>query len=93
MRYTWDPKKVASNRRDHKMGLAEGIPAYEDPDAFEILDCRMKYPEERWVTYGKIPQGTVLTVVWTELEPDLIKLISVWKANRNEQKRYYLRQP
>jgi uncharacterized protein len=93
MKYTWDPDKDALNRQNHKMGLEEGIPALEDPDAVEFIDDRMNYDEERWVTYGRNRHGMVLAVVWTERGPDWNHLISVWKANRNEQKKYYRGQP
>src|SRR3954449_7107882 len=58
------------------MGLEEGIPALEDPDAVEFIDDRMNYDEERWVTYGRNRHGTVLAVVWTERGPDWNHLIS-----------------
>jgi uncharacterized protein len=93
MKYTWDPDKDALNRQNHKMGLEEGISALEDPNAVEFIDDRMNYDEERWVTFGRNRHGTVLAVVWTERGPDWNHLISVWKANRHEQKKYYRGQP
>jgi len=55
MHYTRYPDKDALNRQNHKMALADDIPALSDPDAVEFIDDRMDYGEERWVTYGRDP--------------------------------------
>ncbi len=54
MEYEWDAAKDAENRRKHRLSLADGIPALEDPDAESWIDTRFDYSEERIVTLGVI---------------------------------------
>jgi uncharacterized protein len=51
----------------------------EDPDAVD---------EPRFVTLGLSNVGNLLVVVYTYREPDIIRVISAWKAN-NRQKVLY----
>ena len=51
----------------------------EDPDA---------QGEERFVTLGLSSFGNLLVVVYTYREPDVIRLISAWKANKRQRVRY-----
>jgi hypothetical protein len=86
--YEWDPDKDVENRRKHGLALADGITALEDPDAVERLDDRFPYGEYRFVTYG-MNGRRVLVVVWTERAEDVIRIISVRKAEKNEEKFYF----
>jgi hypothetical protein len=89
MRYVWDPAKDAVNRRKHGLGLADGIPALEDPGRETWIDDRFDYGEMRFITLGLVPQG-VLYVVHSEPEEDAIRIISVRKATHDEIERYDL---
>ena len=51
----------------------------EDPDAVE---------ERRYVTLGLSNLGNLLVVVYTYREPDAIRVISAWKANRRQRVLY-----
>jgi uncharacterized protein len=44
--------------------------------------------EQRLVTLGMSNLGNVLVVVYTYREPDVIRLISAWKANKRQRLRY-----
>jgi uncharacterized protein len=44
--------------------------------------------EQRLVTLGMSNLGNVLVVVYTYREPDVIRLISAWKANKHQRLRY-----
>jgi uncharacterized DUF497 family protein len=57
MNYVWDPEKDAENRRRHRLTLADGIAALEDPDAECWIDDRFEYGEERIVTLGLVEGG------------------------------------
>ena len=76
MEYEWDQDKDAENRHKHRLGLADGIPALEDPYAESWIDERFKYGEERIVTLG-CTNGRVLLVVTTEPTEELTRIISV----------------
>ena len=54
------------------------LPAKEDDDAKN---------EQRFVTLGMGANGRILVVVWT-LRGETIRLISAWKANQPQRRRY-----
>lgn len=84
MRFEWDPAKAASNLRSHRVSFAEAVTVLkdefaltrEDPDAAE---------ESRFVTLGLSNLGNLLVVVYAYREPDIIRIISVWKANKRQR--------
>jgi len=75
------------NRRRHGLSLADGILALEDPGREEWIDDRFDYGEERVITLGLAHHG-VLYVVSTEAGADVIRIISVRKAEPDEIARY-----
>jgi uncharacterized DUF497 family protein len=88
VRFEWDPAKAAANRRTHRVSLAEAVTVLEDefaltredPDAVE---------EPRFVTLGLSNFGNLLVVVYIIYrEPDIIRIISAWKANRRQRIHY-----
>ena len=88
MTYEWDLRKDAENRRKHRLSLADGIPALEDPDAESWIDERFDYGEERVITLGRGPAG-ILFVVTSEIAADLTRIVSVRRAQKYEEERYY----
>jgi uncharacterized DUF497 family protein len=44
--------------------------------------------EPRFVTLGLSNLGRLLVVVYGYREPDIIRMISAWKANRRQRKLY-----
>jgi hypothetical protein len=88
MTYEWDLRKDAQNRRKHRLSLADGIPALEDPDAESWVDERFDYGEERIVTLGRSPAG-ILFVVTSEIAVDRTRIVSVRRAENYEEERYY----
>ena len=51
----------------------------EDPDAAD---------EPRLVTLGLSDVGNLLVVVYVYREPDTLRVISAWKANKRQKVRY-----
>jgi uncharacterized protein len=51
----------------------------EDPDAVG---------EERFVTLGLSDQANLLVVVYAYREPDIIRVLSAWRANRRQRELY-----
>ena len=43
---------------------------------------------ERFVTLGLSDTGNLLVVVYTYREPDILRVISAWRANRRQELRY-----
>lgn len=50
-------------------------------------DTREAYGEERWVGIGTL-RARVVVLVFTEREPDVLRIISLRKANQDERKEY-----
>ncbi|CAM3584655.1 hypothetical protein CCOS865_03785 [Pseudomonas reidholzensis] len=86
MRFEWDERKNQINIRKH------GIDFSDVPDMFQypmliLRDDRQHYDEERWIALGWL-HALVGVVVYTERRGDVIRIISVRKATRQEAKRY-----
>ncbi len=88
MKYDWDPVKDASNVRKHGFSLSEGVPALEDPNQDSWIDDRFDYGEERFVTLG-MGEAQILIVVSVERDGDTIRILSVRKADGEEESWYY----
>src|SRR5258706_14235364 len=84
MDYVWDVLRDAENRRAHRLALADGIPALEDPNAESWIDDRFDYGEERIVTLG-LNRARVLFVVTTEPSITVTRLSSVRRAGKHEE--------
>jgi uncharacterized protein len=87
VRFEWDPRKAEANLRAHGVSFAEAVTALadafaltqEDPDDAE---------EQRLVTLGLSDEANLLVVVYAYREPDIIRVISAWKANKRQGKVY-----
>lgn len=87
MRYTSDPKKRAANLKKHGLDFADAPAVIESGDALTFEDRRFDYGEQRFVTLGLL-RGVVVAVATAETEEE-IRVISMRKAERNEQEIYY----
>jgi uncharacterized DUF497 family protein len=86
VRFEWDEAKREANLRKHGIDFA-GIEALFEGHAFTYEDERFGYGEQRFLTLG-LHEGRVVMVVHTE-EREIIRIISVRKATRNEQASYF----
>jgi len=87
VRYEWDPKKAEANQRDHGVAFADAVSVFEDDFALTQEDSDAE-GEQRFVTLGMDATGVLLVVVYTYREPDIIRLISAWKANKPQRTQY-----
>jgi uncharacterized protein len=87
VRYEWDPKKAEANRKEHGVGFADALHVLEDDFALTREDSDAE-GEQRFVTLGMDAAGALLVVVYTYREPDIIRLISAWKANKAQRIQY-----
>jgi uncharacterized DUF497 family protein len=87
VRYEWDPAKSKANLRAHGVSFSEAVTVLEDDLALTREDPD-SVGEQRLVTLGMSNLGNVLVVVYTYREPDVIRLISAWKANKRQRLRY-----
>lgn len=87
MRFEWDPLKAAANLRTHRVTFAEAVTVFEDDFALTREDPDA-VGEERFVTLGLSDLGNLLVVVYTHRAPDIIRVISAWKANKRQRVLY-----
>lgn len=90
MRFEWDPPKAEANLRAHGVSFAEAVTVLEDDFALTREDPAAG-DELRLVTLGLSNLANLLVVVYTYYEPDAIRLISAWKANKRQRNDYETR--
>jgi uncharacterized DUF497 family protein len=86
MEFDWDENKRKANLRNHGIDFV-GIDEVFEGETVTILGDRFDYGEQRLVTFGML-EGRVIAVAHTESD-DMIRVISVRKATKNEEKSYY----
>lgn len=87
MRYTHDERKRAANLKKHGFDFADAPTVIESDAALTFEDRRFDYGEQRFVTLG-ILRKDVVVIVTAETDEE-IRVISMRKAERNEEEIYY----
>ena len=87
MRFTWDPRKAASNIIEHQVDFADAMRIFEDNYALSQEDVRAE-GEARYVVIGMDLMGRILAVVYTYRADDEIRIISARRATRRERRHY-----
>jgi uncharacterized protein len=87
VRIEWDPPKSRANLRAHGIGFAEAAMALDDDFALTREDPGAD-DEPRFVTLGLSDVGNLLVVVYAHREPDTLRVISAWKANKRQRVLY-----
>ena len=86
MNFEWDDTKRKLNIKKHGIDFINASKIF-DSYTLTIVDDRNDYGEERFVTFGVL-EGRVVVVVHTENE-DSIRIISIRKATKYEEKKYF----
>lgn len=86
VRFEWDEAKRRANIRKHGIDFI-GCEAIFDGYTVTVEDTRFDYGERRFVTMGML-EGRVVVVAHTET-PRKIRIISIRKATRREQKAFF----
>lgn len=86
MKFEWDEAKNRSNIRKH------GLDFIDAQEMFRSLlivdpDTQDDYGEKRWIGIGTI-RGRAAYVVFTQRDPETIRIISLRKATHRERKEY-----
>jgi uncharacterized DUF497 family protein len=87
VRFEWDPPKAEANLRAHGVSFTEAVTVLEDDLALTREDPAAG-DEPRFVTLGLSNLANLLVVIYAYQEPDAIRLISAWKANKRQRKDY-----
>jgi uncharacterized DUF497 family protein len=86
MRFEWDEAKRLVKLEKHGIDFADASEIFQGQMVI-ALDRRLDYGEERFIGFGTI-KGRVMAIVFSRRRPDLIRIISLRKANSREQQRY-----
>ena len=87
MRYSSDPIKKASNLKKHGFNLDDARSVIESGHTVTFEDRRFDYDENRYLTLGVVHD--VIVIIATAETDKTIRIISMRKADKNEQKIYY----
>ena len=86
MRFEWDEEKRQTNISKHGIDFIDVPPLFDGVTVLR-MDNRFDYGETRFITLGLL-NDIVFLVVHTETD-ETIRLISVRKASKYEEKYYY----
>lgn len=87
MQIIWDPDKAAANASAHGVTFVEAATVLDDDMALTREDPDA-IGEQRFATLGLSADGKLLVVIYTYRDPDSIRIISAWKANKRQTERY-----
>ncbi|MBE2236147.1 MAG: BrnT family toxin [Caldilineaceae bacterium] len=89
MNFEWDEPKNRANRLKHGVSFEDVTVLFAtDSQLIVDIDDRYDYGEDRWIGIGALGD-LVVVVVFTEPRHDTVRIISVRKANQNEQDYYF----
>lgn len=86
MRFEWDEDKRQINLRKHGFDFRDAEKVFVGRTV-TIEDTRYEYGEARFITVGLL-RDAVVVIVHTE-QVNLIRVISMRKANKYEEQSYY----
>ncbi len=87
MHFSYDPHKRASNLKKHGLDFSDAQGVIESGQTVTLEDRRFEYGEARFLTFGLL-QGVVIAIATAETDTT-IRIISMRKANKHEQKIYF----
>ncbi len=85
MKFQWNPQKSKLNEEKHGVGFEEALEIWADAH-IDVKNIANSENESRSATLGKI-KNKVYVAIWTK-RGSSIRLISVRRARKNEEKVY-----
>jgi uncharacterized protein len=86
MDFEWDEAKNRSNIQKHGLDFTDAEEMFRAVLVVEP-ETREDYGEKRWIGIGAI-RGRTTAVIFTELAPETIRVISLRRADHEERKEY-----
>ncbi len=86
--FEWNQQKNAANQKKHGISFDEAATVVSDDYARLIADPDHSTEEERFLLLGKSAHSTLLVVCHCVRIDDVIRIISVRKANKQERNMY-----
>jgi len=89
LEFSWDPAKAKSNKQKHGISFEEAQTVFYDENARLIYDPDHSEKEDRFILFGMSAVLRLLIVCHSYREQEsIIRIISVRKATKREQKQY-----
>lgn len=86
--FEWDTHKAASNLGKHGVSFDEASSVFSDPFELTISDPDHSEGEYRFLSIGKTTRDRVVVVVFTERQPNSIRIISARIGSKKERQLY-----
>ena len=89
LRFEWDPRKAAANRRKHGVSFTEAETVFADEHALLLADPEHSDAEDRFLLLGLSSGLRMLVVVHCYRAGDtMIRLVSARRADPSERRQY-----
>ena len=85
--YIWDETKNRRNLKLHGIAFEDAARIFEGPTVEEV-DDRFDYGEVRIYAIGLV-NGLEITVVYSNEEEDERRIISAWRSQAHERRRFW----
>jgi uncharacterized DUF497 family protein len=90
--FEWDEEKAEECWRLRRISFKKAAEVFDDPCHITELDGRYEYGEERYRTIGMVDSHHLLLLLVAHTirgdNEEVIRIISVRKAKKHEEKRY-----
>jgi len=86
MRFEWNADKNLLNIKKHGLDFEDAKELFAKP-LYRFEDNRFNYGEKRYVGFGYI-KDRLMNIVYTETQPNTIRIISFRRANSREEALY-----
>ena len=86
MKFEWDDTKRRINLKKHALDFRDAHVVFND-EALILEDPHNDYNETRYLLQGTLEQHIVI-IVFTVRDDDVIRIISMRKANKRERQNY-----
>jgi uncharacterized DUF497 family protein len=87
MRFEWDANKASANLVKHRVSFGEAREVFYDPNGFQGFDALHSATEIRFFVIG-LSTRRLLFVVYIEIPPDTVRIISTRRATKAERELY-----
>ena len=86
MRLEWDRDKRIRTLKERGLDFADGYKFFDGRAALHQKSPR--HDEDRWKSTAIMDDGKLYTVVWIEVDLDLIRIISLRRSHDKEERHY-----
>ena len=87
--FTWSEAKNRENIKKHGISFLEALPVFLDPYLVIVYDeIHSSHEETRWKGIGILENQLLFSIVFTESQNDMIRIISVREASIKEKGDY-----